>query len=292
MRKLFGRVLILLLVVLSLISVVEAKEEMLFEISDPVGDDYGSGTYIYPKSEQFKPYEGLFDLTEFKVVDNGENYNLYFKFLEVTNPWHAEHGFSHQLIQLYIDNGEEGGLRTFKKGANVKFEEGHSWNKLVKVTGWTLEVFDYGDDLDKKATVEGDRVKLLADKKTIKVLLSKEEAGDLENAYYYLLIGSLDGFGYDNYREVTEDVEGWKFGGGSKSDINPNVLDILVPEGMDQKEVLGAFDLESGELATLRAVGSELGLEWKFLIIVLFVLMLVGTIVGLLVKYIKGRFNA
>ncbi len=287
MKKAVWSLLLILIVVLLLTSVIKAKEEVIFEISDPVGDEYGPGTYVYPESEQFKPYEGLFDLTQFKVTSVGSDYNLYFKFIEVNNPWHAKYGFSHQLIQLYIDNDEEGSLETFKKGANVRFEKGHPWNKLIKITGWTLELFNYNDDLEKEAVIKGGHAKLLADKET----LPKEEIGDLNKAYYYLLVGSLDGFGYDNYREIVKEAEGWKFGGGSKSDINPNVIDTLVPEGMNQKEVLGAFNLENGELATLYAVGSEIGLEWKFLIIVSFLLILLATIIGFFLKYIRRRLS-
>lgn len=270
---------------------VQAEENIIFEMNDPVGDEYGPGTYTYPKNEQFSPYEGLFDLTYFKVEDGGEDYKLYFKFVALTNPWHAKYGFSHQLIELYISNGEEGSVKTFKKGANVKFEDRHPWQKLIKITGWSLEVFDYRDDVNADKRLKEDRVKILDDKKTIEVSVPKSLLGDLTEAQYYLLIGSLDGFAYDNYREVVKDSQGWKFGGGSNTDINPNVIDTLVPEGMNQKEVLGAFNLETGELSTLRAVGVELKLHWKFTIIFAFLVILLATIIGTGIKYLAKVFS-
>ncbi|WP_018247923.1 glucodextranase DOMON-like domain-containing protein [Orenia marismortui] len=272
-------------------SIVEAESNIIFQMNDPVGDEYGPGTYTYPKNEQFSPYEGLFDLTYFKVDSSNENYNLYFKFIELVNPWHAKYGFSHQLVQVYISNSDEGKLETFKKGANIRFEERNPWNKLIKITGWSLEVFDYQDKATKDAIIKEDRIEILDDKKTIKVSIPKELLGDLSKAQYYVLVGSLDGFAYDNYREVIKESEGWKFGGGSNTDLNPNVLDILVPEGMDQKEILGSFDLQQGRLAVVRAVGPELGLHWKLIIIFGFLTVFLATIIGAGIKYLSKLFT-
>ncbi|MGM0502782.1 MAG: glucodextranase DOMON-like domain-containing protein, partial [Bacillota bacterium] len=38
-----------------------AKQQVHFEMEDPLEDDYGSGTYIYPGNEQFRNHLGLFD---------------------------------------------------------------------------------------------------------------------------------------------------------------------------------------------------------------------------------------
>lgn len=288
MRKMIG----IILIILCFNSIVLANDNLIFEMNDPVGDEYGPGTYTYPTSEQFKPYRGLFDLTYFKVEDGAKNYNFYFKFIEITNPWHAQYGFSHQLIQLYIDNNSDGGsLKTFKAGANIEFEEKHPWNKLVKITGWSVEICSPEDEKGGDNRVKDARVKLLNDDKMIKVSLPKSKIGDLTEAYYYLLVGSLDGFGHDNYREVVKEAKGWKFGGGTESNLNPNVIDTLVPEGLEQKEVLGSFDLEKGELATLRAVGNEMKLPFKMAIIIGFLVLLLGAIIGGSIKFIARKFN-
>lgn len=276
---------------LAISMVASGEEGIIFEMRDPVGDEYGPGSYTYPKSEQFAPYEGLFDLVHYKVEEDGDNYNFYFKFVEITNPWHAPYGFSHQLIQVYIDNDEGGSLETFKPGANVRFEKSHPWNKLIKLTGWTLEVFDYRDDVKANKRLTENKVEVLAEGKTIKVSIPRAKLGDLEKAKYYVLIGSLDGFAYDNYREVVQEAQGWKFGGNNNPDIMPHVIDILVPQGMDQKDILGSYNLETGEFATLRAVGPELGLHWKFIIIFGFLALLVASLIGAVVKFLFKNFD-
>lgn len=266
-----------------------ADEKVIFEMKDARGDDYGTGTYIYPYHEQFSNYQGLFDLNYFKVIKRDNKYQFYFKFNEITNPWQAPYGFSHQLIQVYIDNAAGGSNETFKQGANVKFEKQHPWNQLLKITGWNVELFTLDDEREEYSTLDSAEVSLDKDK-LIRVSVPQQKLNDLSEAYYYVLIASLDGFHYDNYRRVTVEGGEWEFGGGRDSDINPNVIDTLVPEGLDQKQVLGSFDLEEGELATLRAVGPELALPWKLIIVFAFSIVFILTILGALLKIIRSFF--
>mgnify|MGYP006283874637 CR=1 FL=1 len=285
--KLFILAVVMLLLVTNH---VVAEQNILFEMSDPVADDYGPGTYIYPHNEQFKNYQGLFDLTDFKVLADNNNYIFYFKFNQITNPWHAPYGFSHQLIQVYIDNNEGGSRETFKQGANVKFEKQHPWNQLLKITGWNVELVSLADKNPSYNSLSSAEVKFKQDK-LIKVSIPQAKLNDLSEAHYYVLIGSVDGFNYDNYRQVTAEGGDWKFSGGSDSDLNPNVIDVLVPEGLNQKQVLGSFALDEGELATLRAVGPELGLSWKLVIIFGFAIVFIITIVGAFIKAVVNFTN-
>ena len=265
---------------------VLAEEKVLFKMTDPVGDDYGPGTYLYPQHKQFKNNPGLFDLQDFKVIANQDDYIFHFRFGEITNPWHAPFGFSHQLIQVYLDSGRGGVRETFKEGANINFEKQHPWNQLIKITGWNVEIFSLTAERQEYKILEEAKVKL--DDKLVQVFLPKEVLPNLSEAHYYVLIASLDGFNYDNYRKVTAQGGEWEFGGGTDSNLNPNVIDTLVPEGLDQKQVLGSFSLESGELATLYAVGPELSLPWKLVIIFSFCFILLLTILGAGLKIMRN----
>jgi carbohydrate-binding DOMON domain-containing protein len=268
-----------------------ANEKVIFEMKDAVEDDYGPGSYIYPQDSQFRNNNGLFDLTYFKVVEGTDNYIFQFRFREITNPWQAKYGFSHQLIQIYIDNSDGGSRETFKQGANLKFEEQHPWNHLIKITGWNVEYFTVTNQAKEYNILRAAEVKLEQDD-LIKVIIPRDQLGDLSETYYYVLIGSLDGFSYDNYRKVTAEGGDWNFSGGTDTELNPNVIDTLVPEGLSQKQVLGSFDLEEGELATLRAVGPELALSWKLVIIFAFSAVFLITFIGIVIKFIKTKlFN-
>ncbi len=282
------------LIALSLIFLLSSNllaAELIFEHEDKSGDEFGPATYTYPKSQLFEPYQGLFDLKYFKVEPQDGFYNFYFDFGEITNPWQAPKGFSHQLIQVYIDNQKNGRIDTFNPGANVTFEKGHPWNKVIKITGWDVKVYDESDNKEATGVLEGSQAERV-DQKRIKAQIPKEKLGDLTQAYYYVLVGSFTPFGPDNYRQVEAEASGWTFGGGEDSNINPNVIDILVPEGLSQKEILGSYDLENEELATLRAVGAEPPLVFKIIIITAFLFLVVAAVVAFLgkkiLKYLRG----
>ncbi|MGM0502878.1 MAG: glucodextranase DOMON-like domain-containing protein, partial [Bacillota bacterium] len=193
-------------------------------------------------------------------------------------------------IQVYIDNAEGGSRKTFKQGANVKFEKQHPWNQLLKITGWNVELFTIASKEQNYNVIKDAVVKIKQDN-LITVTIPKKVLGDLSEAYYYVLIGSVDGFSYDNYRQVTKEGGEWEFSGGTDKDINPNVLDVLVPEGLSQKQILGSFDIDQGELATLRAVGPELGLSWKLVIIFGFSAVFLITVLGTAIKFIFNTVN-
>jgi len=285
MERRVGIILIGLLVLLLMNSTIINSQEYLFQMDDPQGDEYGPGTYIYPTNQQFAPFEGLFDLLRFGIKEERSNYLFTLKFAEITNPWHAKYGFSHQLIQIYIDNAEGGDTTVFKRGANIKFSEEAPWNKLIKVNGWNIKVYDYQDNPQEEKQIEGVEAKVLDDEQTIHIKVPKDLIGGLKGAKYYVLIGSLDGFSYDNYRPVVEEVSEWKFGGGTNSDIDPNVIDILVPEGKSQREVLGNYNLEDESLATVYSVGGGSQLFNKLFVLIAIVAI---AILGFnIVKYRK-----
>ncbi|SJZ42046.1 glucodextranase DOMON-like domain-containing protein [Selenihalanaerobacter shriftii] len=290
MKRRVGLLLISLLIVLLMNNPVMGEDNYLFQMTDPQGDEYGPGTYIYPTSQQFVPFEGLFDLLNFKVKDVDSNYIFELKFTSITNPWHAKYGFSHQLVQIYIDNDLGGATNVFKKGANVKFDPDTPWNKLIKINGWNIKVFDYQD---KPTAKDGDiseaEVQILDDQQTIQVSIPKKKIGDLKAAKYYLLVGSLDGFSYDNYRPVVKEVSEWKFGGGTDTEFNPNVLDILVPEDKEQKEILSSYDVKNGEFAMIYSVGSKSKISSK--LIVILVTLAIIIIIPTIIKYKKELLN-
>lgn len=232
-------------------------DRILFQRADERGDDYGPGTYIYPTHDHFEPHEGLFDLLGFKVARSGGYYQFLLTFGHINNPWRARYGFSHQLIQIYIDNEPGGSLTTLVPGANVAFYEKNPWNYLIKASGWGADLYQVGDDPDETSREDGLSIHLLEEENTILIQVPIEKLGPLESASYYVLIGSFDIFGKDNYREVEEEVGTWNLGGGSNTPYNPNVMDILTPKNACQKEILGSYAEEEGRFAVLYPVGDR-----------------------------------
>ncbi|MCK4258596.1 MAG: hypothetical protein KAX49_06435 [Halanaerobiales bacterium] len=233
---------------------------MILDMPDPLGDDYGPGTYLYPTHPQFSPYQGLFDIESFKVEARKEEIRFQISFGLITNPWHAPFGFSHQLIQIYIDHRPGGERRPLVPGARIVFSPKAPWDTLIKVTGWRIDYFDCEETGDEEAYAKqysGGTVQVLEDEKTIEIkipLLAESSLEDISDASFYLLVGGQDGFGSDNYRVVKENISEWYFGGGDESKYSPNVIDILTPSHKSQKKILGSYDPANRILAVVEPV--------------------------------------
>lgn len=252
-------------------------EEILLVHLDDQGDDYGPGTYLYPTHQHFAPHEGLFDLLRFEVLQREEEYQFQITFQEMTNPWRARYGFSHQLIQIYIDNGPGGSTKTLLPGANVVFSGENPWNYLVKASGWGVNLYRPGEDPDLISRQDRLKIEHLEGENTIRILVPREELGSLKDAAYYVLSGSFDVFGPDNYREVQREVGTWYLGGGDDSYYNPNVVDMLTPSHLCQRELLGNWSSQEERLALLYPIGGRPGIQtllpWAGLLL-LFMLVL------------------
>ncbi|QTA38639.1 hypothetical protein JYK00_03780 [Thermosipho ferrireducens] len=228
--------------------------DVIARFKDPEGDEYGPGTYVYPKDQAFKPFKGLFDMTDVVVLENDEAFVFQIKFVEMTNPWGAPKGFSHQLINIYLDTKPGGRTDTYNEGARVKFDKTHPWDYFIKAAGWP----GYGQffaTADNNEISDAVRVEADAGEKVINVIIYKKYL-DIQNGIYaYILVGSQDGYGPDNYRPVTPDPGQWSLGGypSDSKDMAPYVVDILVPDGYNQKEILSSY--KSGvEYATVLPV--------------------------------------
>ncbi|RLE85768.1 MAG: pullulanase, partial [Thermoprotei archaeon] len=116
-----------------------------FEISDPLGDDRGLGTYTYPKADVFKP--GVFDLVRFRVLNAGKKviFEAYVKELG-GNPWNGPNGFSMQYIQIYIRTKLRIPGRTDTIGLNIKIYKDSAWHMaLLLAPGWGSDPVPKGE---------------------------------------------------------------------------------------------------------------------------------------------------
>lgn len=255
------KVLILLLIIGASLCLMGASlPEVYFQSEDPVGDEHGYGTYQYPGNIAFEPYEGLFDITGFKVwKDKAGEINFDTSFVKITNPWMAPEGFIHQNIRIFIDTTPGKGYNKLpKRGAYVEFASKYAWDICLKIVGWGNSQFLIYENGILKARPLATEV--LGDNLTIRAKVPESLIGTPEKSWnYYVLVGSYDGFGEDFFRKVMKDSGQWVIGGGFNENIEPQVMDILAPKSgpHSQKNQLKSFDPESGKLALLYPVGQS-----------------------------------
>jgi alpha-amylase/alpha-mannosidase (GH57 family) len=231
---------------------VKLTGKVVGELLDDAYDDNGPGSYQYPLADVFKSAgKGLFDLVHFKMLDSGENYILQYKFSNLGgNPWNGPNGFSFQIVETYIDFKDGGRDEPIDpKGPRVALSSKHLWDIALRIAGWS-----YGNfiELSDGTVVQGElQIQTDQNSNTITVVLPKKYIS-INNAYkpYIAIIsGSQDGYGTGYWRTVAPTAAEWQ-GGGADPDafsagISPNVYDVFVPNGDNQKNILSSFNVQS-----------------------------------------------
>lgn len=221
---------------------------VIYEMSDPVGDEYGD----YPTAPAFEPFHGIFDILNFKVGYDDDNFVVSMQFGEITNPWNAPSGFSHPIIQVYIDKDRVSGSGNMQpdQNPNVLIHEDFAWETLVRADGW----LKYGQ-FENKSEFGG--VNAIADllEKRITITAPLSAVGmPTDDWAYVVLVGSQD---YQAYRDRLTDAQTWKLGGGDDGPYDPNVIDMLVPEGVNQTDILSSYSVADQLQAKVIGVGPK-----------------------------------
>ncbi|MDT8306312.1 MAG: glucodextranase DOMON-like domain-containing protein, partial [Anaerolineae bacterium] len=237
---------------------------LVLDIDDPVGDDYGPGSYTYPQDAVFSA--GNFDITNFQVGYDEEN--IIFKFTmsgPLDNPWSSASGLSLQTFDVYIDQGE-GGSRAMLPGRNLALEDGFAWDYAVTVEGWTSGIYVPGEEDAPRQVAEASEFFLLADpgQQKVTVRVPKALLGDNPESWNYAaVVLGQEGFpasGVLRVRDVQARAEQWRFGGAPANSSNhTRVIDLVWPEAGEQEAWLGAYtpttraqaDLTADDFATV-----------------------------------------
>ena len=243
-------VMFLIIYLLFFTSAVNAESsKVIFNHLDGIGDDYGPGGYSYPQNKIFQDKGHLFDIKSLTIFENKSEFIFRFSFSHLTDPWGAEFSFSLPLIELYIDNDLGGSNQLFQKGANVRFQSDFYWNKFLKISGWWVRVFNPDSQKENLLNINEltlaepysvENLNLSKENNTLYLRVPKTEIVSLENSKILLMIGSFDPFGYDYFRSLSKDKASWQILSTNEVEIKkaPRVLDILVPGGESQKEIL------------------------------------------------------
>jgi len=219
--------------------------------NDPVNDDKGPGTYTYPTDAVFKP--GSFDLT--KVVIDADNENVYFKIsfrALIENPWGSPLGLSIQTIHIYIDqdNKPNSGFRDFIPGVRAQTTPESAWEIAIVLEGWPTElkssIKNAAPDMYKACVFPSKGITV--DENTIVIPVPKKSLGGNfeKNFGFQVFILGQEGFPTQDppscrIREVVSSAQQWRFGGGDDFYGDPNIIDMLDYDNINQFEVLSKY---------------------------------------------------
>jgi carbohydrate-binding DOMON domain-containing protein len=216
--------------------------EKLYSFKDLSGDDNGPGKYTYPKNIVF--VKKSFDLTEFIIGEDGDDYTLSFKIavpFKNDSSWKNVNGWDIQMFDVYLNFGK-GKYKHTIAGRNVKIKDG--WDKAVIVSPeenkkmLEREIIPKNGDVFDDETDSENLVKDIIqpysyqiDNNILTVRIKKIELEDLKKLKgVQVLVSGAEGFPSKQFsyiRNVNEQNSEWRFGGGTDYDGDSNVIDIL-----------------------------------------------------------------
>jgi alpha-amylase/alpha-mannosidase (GH57 family) len=207
---------------------------VFLELEDPVGDDHGPGSYMYPSDGVFKP--GVFDLVG--LTAGYDETDLIFRLQlrgPVINEWGSPNGMSIQTVDIYVDaDGPGQGARLLLPGRTAALTPDFAWDYAIWAEGWTPGVYAPGESgpvqIDSGFTITTNPGQRRITIRVPRSLLPGDPAG----WSYAVAVLSQEGYpsaGVWRVRDVQLNAEQWRIGGGTGSIADTRIMDILWPEG-------------------------------------------------------------
>jgi hypothetical protein len=263
------------LIVLLLFSICFlAFADVILKLEDPLFDDYGDGNVSYPEHPMFT--NGIFDLTEFRIEDNGDNYDFvigvrgkieFVKYEEYNYRYNIPDDFILPLIQIYIDMDahQNSGITETIAGANLSIKENSGWERAIVFTSmprrFKLQTEHYQPHLVSRIFFS-DRIHRSANRKELRVNVPKSFLGEIQPDWGYLVLMLGHDFSSNMKQnvftiEVQSTASQFNFGGGHGSiysRYNSNVIDMIVPPFQSQKKILQNYNIKDKTYAEAEAV--------------------------------------
>jgi carbohydrate-binding DOMON domain-containing protein len=243
------RSLTLVAAVLLALLVAGAAVAQEVKLQDPIGDDDGPGSYIYPTDTAY--LRGSFDLTGLTVEQKGKRVIFEVGVNSVLqDPWRMGVGFAVQMAFVFVDtDGEPGsGFTAGLPGLNVEFAPEAAWDRVVILSPQPSarvrdEVSQKVPEEMRPAVVVPNRTRGAGRSISATVTLDELGGGDPTTWGYQVVMQSNEGFPADTdllTRKVNEYEGQHRFGGGTDGDCDPHVMDVLAGAGAGEDSEIEA----------------------------------------------------
>jgi glucoamylase len=215
----------------------------ILNVTDPVGDDNGPGTFQYPTASAFQP--GAFDLTDFQVISDGTYVYLRTSIENLAPTFGAD--FGAQLLDIYVHDPNATSTSTQAAYAtrNYTIAPAGAWSERVEAQGFAAPVW-----VDAAGNPVGTAFMLTDDaNNTMTLALPEAQFGTPGPGWgFTVALTGQNGFSADQARGFSQPAGGYTFGvcpAGDTSPIclldpstMPETMDILTPPGVLQSTEL------------------------------------------------------
>jgi glucoamylase len=211
----------------------------VLDVSDPVGDDNGPGTYQYPTDSSFVP--GSFDLTRFQVLSDGTFAYLRVTLRTLVPTFGVLDGA--QLLDVYVHVPGAASTSTAAAFAsrNYTIASAGAWSQRLEVQGFAAPVW-----VDPSSTTVGTPLVLpVQSDNTITIAVPEAQFGTPTSGWgFSVVLTGQDGFSSDQARAFTATPGAFTFGVcapngtakicGVDPTTVPKAMDVITPAGVSQ----------------------------------------------------------
>ncbi|MCD6181115.1 MAG: hypothetical protein J7K89_01900 [Candidatus Cloacimonetes bacterium] len=248
--------------------------DILVQLDDATGDDYGAGKVVYPEHPMFTP--GLFDIDQFRIEDAGDNYLFVVRvkgkvqpvdFSEFEYRYNIPDDFIFPLVQIYIDTDHtmDAGITQTLAGVNAVIAPESAWERAVVFTSlpqrFKIQTEHFHSPYVSRIFFSP-KIHISRDGHEMKVSVPKKFLGTLHPDWGYtvLMLGHEPGMTVKKsiyVMEVKSTASLLGFGGGDAglvSRYNTNIIDMIAPLNFSQESTLRNYSAENKTLAVIHGV--------------------------------------
>jgi glucoamylase len=220
---------------------VSLPGQTVLDVSDPMGDDNGPGTYQYPTSPDF--HQGAFDLTRLHVTQDGTN--VYIQVALANMDPTFGNTFGAQLLDVYVHNPAATDTSTAAAAQTFNYSVSPPWSELLQAQGFAAPIWRAPSG----ASIG--TAQFIADgpSKTATLILPQSEFGTIGSGWAFAVaLTGQDGFSPDRARGFTPTAGPFTFGVCAPGDTSPictvdpgsvpKVMDTVTPDGVAQSTEL------------------------------------------------------
>jgi hypothetical protein len=272
------RLVALLATLSAFLAFAAGAPDVVVDLQDPANDAYGPGTYSAPQDSDLQGTH--FDLRRFVARVERDDVVLEVTLGEAirapasvwrtnTTPIPLNNGIYLQNIDIYVDTDPASpGISTCIPGRRVAFADGRGWKRAIVLSpqpSATASVVESALKSNASAVAFPgpltNRGKTVIARVPIAFFGAKPTKDwgwsvQLSGAAWernFSVANRLTGTAQPDAltMPVSTTAERWEFGGAPLGRFHPQVIDVIVPPGLDQKMMLAGFNNETGTLAAV-----------------------------------------
>jgi glucoamylase len=216
---------------------------LLFEATDPDGDDNGPANFAYPTAPDF--HAGAYDIEQFQVFDVGPNITFRLRTRDLTPTFGSPLGA--QLVDVYVHDPAATATSTAASfpQRNYVIAPAGAWDRLLEVQGFGQRFVDSAGTTVGTITIHASAVTRYITFRVPKTALGGTPASGW--AFAVVLTGQ-DGFSPDQARGFQPTPAGFQFGVCATASADPHctvapgtvpkAIDAITPAGTAQSDEL------------------------------------------------------